>query len=50
MRIESTARIDHAFDDVLAWHRRPGALVRLSPRVSGPPRTPTSEVSRPDVA
>lgn len=40
MRIESTARIDHAFDDVLAWHRRPGALVRLSPPGLGSPEDP----------
>lgn len=40
MRIESTARIDHPFDDVLAWHRRPGALVRLSPPGLGSPEDP----------
>lgn len=31
MRIESTDHLDHPFADVAAWHRRPGALVRLTP-------------------
>lgn len=31
MRIETTQRIPHPRSEVLAWHERPGALVRLTP-------------------
>ena len=31
MRIRSTIRLPHAQESVLAWHDRPGALVRLTP-------------------
>lgn len=31
MRIEATHQFDHPHADVLAWHERPGALVRLTP-------------------
>jgi uncharacterized protein (TIGR01777 family) len=31
MRIEARTPLDHSVEDVLAWHERPGALVRLTP-------------------
>lgn len=31
MRIEARTPLDHGVDDVLAWHERPGALIRLTP-------------------
>src|SRR5699024_950198 len=31
MRIRSTAHLPHATETVLAWHDRPGAIVRLTP-------------------
>ncbi|MFE5775589.1 TIGR01777 family oxidoreductase [Brachybacterium sp. NPDC056505] len=31
MRIEARTPLDHGVDEVLAWHERPGALVRLTP-------------------
>lgn len=35
MRIEHTSVIPHPLEDVVAWHRRPGALVRMIPPVLG---------------
>src|SRR5690625_1728054 len=31
MRIETTHRVDHPHRDVVDWHERPGALIRLTP-------------------
>ncbi|MDO5662379.1 MAG: TIGR01777 family oxidoreductase [Brachybacterium sp.] len=40
MRFEHTTRLDHPHDEVIDWHERPGALVRLTPPGLGGPEDP----------
>src|SRR5699024_779489 len=40
MRIETTHRVDHPHRDVVDWHERPGALIRLTPPGLATPADP----------
>lgn len=46
MRIETTHRIDHPHHEVVDWHERPGALVRLTPPGLAAPEDPAAGGTR----
>src|SRR5690625_1715190 len=46
MRIETTHRVDHPHRDVVDWHERPGALIRLTPPGLATPDDPAEGGTR----